>query len=216
MTGKVSKQALRRLPYYLDYLKAKQNGTITNISATIVANDLKLNEVQVRKDLAAISKTGGKPKTGYILNELVSDMEGFLGYNNTKEAVLIGAGKLGKALMSYKGFERYGLNIVAAFDTDESVIDDIKIFHMDRLTDLCQRLKIHIGIIATPACCAQKVCDTLIRCDILAIWNFAPAHLTVPENVILQNENMAASLAVLSKNLEYGIKEKVTKQTENN
>lgn len=208
MTGIVSKQALRRLPYYLDFLKLREKDGQVNISATIVANELKLNEVQVRKDLAAVSSTGGKPKTGYIIHELIRDMEAFLGYDNTKEAVLIGAGKLGQALLTYKGFENYGLNIVAAFDTDESVVDNKKIFPIDKMIELCSRLKVHIGIITTPAENAQQICDMLIECGILAIWNFAPAHLTVPDNVILQNENMAASLAVLSKNLEYGIKEK--------
>lgn len=94
-----------------------------NISATTVANDLKLNEVQVRKDLAAVSLTGGKPKTGYVAEELIRDLESFLGYDNTKEAVIAGAGKLGQALLAYKEFERYGLNVVAAFDTDESTVD---------------------------------------------------------------------------------------------
>lgn len=207
MTGTISKQALRRLPYYLDYLKKKRDEGAKNISATIVAGDLKLNEVQVRKDLAAVSLTGGKPKTGYVTAELIRDLESFLGYDNTKEAVIAGTGKLGQALLSYDEFKRYGLDIVAAFDTDDSLVDNIRIFPASRMCDLCSRLKIHIGIICVPPDQAQRVCDDMVKSGILAIWNFAPVHLIVPPNVIIQNENLAASLAVLSQNLEIEIKD---------
>ena len=207
MNGTISKQALRRLPFYLEYLKKKQAEGIRNISATTVANDLKLNEVQVRKDLATVSLTGGKPKTGYIAAELIRDLENFLGYNNTKEAVIAGAGKLGQALLAYKEFERYGLNIVAAFDTDESVIDGKRVLPAEKMSDLCSRLKIHIGIICVPPECAQQVCDEMVACGILAIWNFTSVHLSVPAGVIVQHENLAASLAVLSQNLEFEIRD---------
>lgn len=207
MNGTISKQALRRLPFYLDYLKKKQTDGVRNISATTVANDFKLNEVQVRKDLAAVSLTGGKPKTGYVAEELIRDLESFLGYDNTKEAVIAGAGKLGQALLSYKEFERYGLNVVAAFDTDESTVDGKHILSAEKMSDICSRLKIHIGIICVPPESAQKVCDEMVECGILAIWNFAPVHLSVPSGVIVQYENLAASLAVLSQNLEFEIKD---------
>ncbi|HBW64855.1 MAG TPA: redox-sensing transcriptional repressor Rex [Ruminococcaceae bacterium] len=207
MNGTISKQALRRLPFYLDYLKKKQTDGVRNISATTVANDLKLNEVQVRKDLAAVSLTGGKPKTGYVAEELIRDLESFLGYDNTKEAVIAGAGKLGQALLAYKEFERYGLNVVAAFDTDESTVDGKHILSAEKMSDICSRLKIHIGIICVPPESAQKVCDEMVECGILAIWNFAPVHLSVPSGVIVQYENLAASLAVLSQNLEFEIKD---------
>lgn len=207
MNGTISKQALRRLPFYLDYLKKKQTDGVRNISATTVANDLKLNEVQVRKDLAAVSLTGGKPKTGYVAEELIRDLESFLGYDNTKEAVIAGAGKLGQALLAYKEFERYGLNVVAAFDTDESTVDGKHILPAEKMSDICSRLKIHIGIICVPPESAQKVCDEMVESGILAIWNFAPVHLSVPSGVIVQYENLAASLAVLSQNLEFEIKD---------
>lgn len=207
MNGTISKQALRRLPFYLDYLKKKQADGVRNISATTVANDLKLNEVQVRKDLAAVSLTGGKPKTGYVAEELIRDLESFLGYDNTKEAVIAGAGKLGQALLAYKEFERYGLDIVAAFDTDESIIDGKCILPAEKMPDLCSRLKIHIGIICVPPEYAQQVCDEMVACGILAIWNFTSVHLSVPSGVLVQYENLAASLAVLSQNLEFEIRD---------
>ena len=118
-----------------------------------------------------------------------------------------GAGKLGQALLSYKEFDRYGLNIVAAFDTDESIIDSKRILPADKMADICSRLKVHIGIICVPPECAQSVCDKMVASGILAIWNFAPVHLSVPTGVIVQYENLAASLAVLSQNLEFEIRD---------
>ena len=209
MNGTISKQALRRLPFYLDYLKKKQTDGVRNISATTVANDLKLNEVQVRKDLALVSD-GGRPKIGYQRLGLVEDIEQFLGYDNTNDAVLIGAGKLGRALLGYSGFSEYGLNIVAAFDSDASVAgtdaSGKPVLPLSALEDLCSRRKILIGILTVPAAAAQGVCDLLIRNGIKAIWNFAPTHLDVPPQILVQNENMATSLAVLSKHLSAQMK----------
>ena len=110
----VSKSVLKRLPGYLSYLKTLPDGTATYISATALANALGMGEVQVRKDLAMVSD-GGRPKVGYLRERLMEDISQFLGYDNTTDAIMIGAGKLGKALMGYKGFEAYGLNIQAAF-----------------------------------------------------------------------------------------------------
>jgi redox-sensing transcriptional repressor len=200
----VSKQTLQRLPVYLHYLQSRLKDMRLYISATKIAADLKLNQIQVRKDLASVS-SGGRPKVGYVTKELIADLEHFLGYDNVNCAVLIGAGKLGKAMLTYQGFKSYGLNILAAFDTDISIIDteidEKHIFSLDKLTELCARLNVHIGIITVPAESAQNVCDLLVNSGILAIWNFAPIHLTVPDHILVQNENMAASLALLSKHL---------------
>lgn len=201
----ISKQALQRLPYYLNYLKALQSDSVQNISAAAIAKDLNLNEVQVRKDLAAVSENGGKPRIGFDMAELIRSIENYLGYKNVDDAVLVGAGQLGRALLSYKGFEDYGVKIVAAFDSDEGLtgaeVCGKCILSMDRLNDLCRRINVHIGIITVPAESAQEVCDMLIESGILAVWNFAPVHLKVPDHILVQNENMAASLAVLSKHL---------------
>ena len=125
---KISKSVLKRLPGYLAYLKNMPEGGPANISATALANALGMGEVQVRKDLAMVSD-GGRPKVGYLRENLIDDIEQFLGYDNTTDAVLIGAGKLGLALMGYKGFNEYGLNVLAAFDkapkvdvTDEGML----------------------------------------------------------------------------------------------
>ena len=181
-----------------------------HISATALANALGMGEVQVRKDLATVSD-GGRPKIGYLRESLIEDIEQFLGYDNTTDAVLIGAGKLGQALMGYKGFDAYGLNILAAFDvapSAEATEEGKLIYPMDRLESYCRENSVLMGIITVPAPYAQQVCDKLIACGIKAIWNFAPTHLDVPAHILVQNENMATSLAVLSMHLQAQIKEK--------
>lgn len=200
----ISKSTLKRLPIYLSYLKGIPADGPANISATALAVALDMGEVQVRKDLALVSD-GGRPKVGYLREKLISDMEDFLGYTNINDAVLVGAGKLGRALLSYSGFAEYGLNILAAFDSNDAIIGTSKsgkpIMHMSRLEQFCKENKIRIGIVTVPAEFAQDACDQLIACGIQAVWNFAPRHLDVPAGILVQSENMAASLAVLSKHL---------------
>ena len=204
MEKEISRATLKRLPTYLSYLKALPSEASANISATALAAGLHMGEVQVRKD-QALESDGGRPKIGYNREHLIADIENFLGYGNSNDAVLIGAGKLGRALLGYGGFAEYGLNIVAAFDANDTLIGTTNggkpIMHLSRLGEVCQRYKIKIGIITVPAEYAQGVCDLLIENGILAIWNFAPKHLNVPDGILVQNENMAASLALLCKHL---------------
>lgn len=210
MEKKVSKAVLKRLPGYLAYLKSLHDQEYPYISATALANALGMGEVQVRKDLASVSD-GGRPKIGYLRESLIEDIEQFLGYDNTTDAVLIGAGRLGQALMGYRGFQEYGLNVLAAFDTNpvSNTTDDGKpILPMDQLEQFCHVHKVLMGIITVPEAHAQEVCDQLISCGIKAIWNFAPVHLEVPDNILVQSENMATSLAVLSMHLQAHIKDR--------
>lgn len=202
----LSRQAILRLPNYLQHLRKMKTQGITVASASVIAANLRLNEVQVRKDIAAVSSVPGKPKLGFSVDLLIQDLEEFLGYNNVDDAVLVGCGSLGTALLNYKGFEAIGLNIVAAFDADEekcgTLIGEKQILPMEKLQPLCKRLNIHIGIITAPAEAAQKIADDMVECGILAIWNFAPVRIVLPKDILVQNENMAASLALLSKHLK--------------
>ena len=206
----ISKAVLKRLPGYLAYLKSLPRDAPAHISATALANALGMGEVQVRKDLAMVSD-GGRPKIGYPRESLIDDIEQFLGYDNTTDAVLIGAGRLGQALLGYSGFGDYGLNILAAFDVApgaETEANGKPIYHIDQLEGFCRSHKVLMGIITVPGANAQRVCDQLISCGIKAIWNFAPTHLEVPSHILVQHENMATSLAVLSMHLQAQIKDK--------
>lgn len=198
----ISIQTLKRLPDYLHYLQTINHKEVTSISATTIANSLKLNEVQVRKDLAAVSMASGKPRTGFNINELIKGIESRLGYDSKDEAVIVGVGKLGQALFSYRGFQTYGFNIIAGFDSNPSLynvtIEGKLILPMEKFVNLCQRMKIYIGIITVPADQAQSVCDLMLAGGIIAIWNFAPVNLRVPNGIFVKNENMSASLAMIS------------------
>jgi len=201
----MSKQALMRMPLYLNYLKSIRGRSCpVNISATTIADKLGLNQVQVRKDLSAISN-GGKPKIGYVVDDLIFDIEEAMGYHKADTALLVGAGNLGKALLNYKGFADFGLEILLAFDRSPAVvgseINGVRVLEMERLEEMCSRLGIRMGIITVPEDAAQLVASRMVAGGIRAIWNFTTAHLTVPSSVLVQNENMALSLAALSRHL---------------
>ena len=204
MTTAISKATLARLPIYLNCLKSMPD-TSEYVSATTLANELGFGEVQVRKDLASISDAG-TPKVGYMKKELISVLENYLGAD-VNEAVLVCVGNLGTALMAYKGFGEYGFNIVAGFDVDPALIGTEvagkKIFSVEKMANLIRRLGVKIGIITLPKEYAQETADKLIEAGIRAIWNFSPTYIKVPDNVAVKNENMASSLAVLSKQLRH-------------
>lgn len=208
----ISKFVLLRLPKYLEYLKALPETAPPNISAKTIAAAFGMGEVLVRKDIACIS-TSGKSKIGYAVTELIDDLEDFLGYKDTNDAVVVGAGKLGSALLEYSGFQNYGLNVIAAFDTNEDTIvlpeSGKSILPLSKFEDLCRRMSIKIGIITVPAESAQSICDLMVKNGILAIWNFAPVHLNAPSNILIQQENMAASLSLLSAHLNQKLFQKI-------
>ena len=194
----VSRKLLKRLPVYLNYLKSLPEDT-SNISATVMAKALELGDVQVRKDLAKVSATGRR-RTGRNRHQLMQDIEAYLNFAEDTGTIVVGAGKLGRALLDYVGFEEAGFNVMAGFDIDPCI--DISeggkpIYPINRLEHFCKHYDVHIGIIAVPAESAQSVCDCLVSCGVRAIWNFAPVRLQVPESVIVQSENLAVSLTSL-------------------
>jgi len=196
-TVKISKKLLKRLPVYLAHLKSLPANS--NVSATSMAKALGLGDVQVRKDLAKVS-AAGRRRTGRDRERLIQDIEEYLDFAAETGTIIVGAGKLGRALLDYTGFEESGLNVMAGFDAhpcaEHSEIGK-PIYPMNRLESFCRHYDVHIGIIAVPAESAQRVCDTLVGCGITAIWNFAPVHLKVPEHVVVQSENLAVSLTAL-------------------
>lgn len=204
--NEVSSALLHRLPRYNNYLRKLRDRGEMYISSAKIADDMSLNPVLVRKDLAQISTTPGKPRLGFEINALVKDFEDFLGYNSDDKAILIGAGNLGKALMSYNGFNAYGLEIVAAFDNNTSTqrysVNGKPILPIERMKEVVSQQGIRLGIITVPATEAQSVCDQMVACGIKGILNFAPVHLDVPEDVEIQEDNIAVSLALLSKKIK--------------
>ena len=199
----ISKATLGRLPSYLEFLRNLPPDKVPYISATAIAKHLGLGEVQVRKDLAAVSGAG-KPKLGYVTAELVEKLEDCLGCNQLTSAVLVGAGKLGRALLQYDEFEKYGVKISAAFDSNERAISlgsKTEILPINQFEYFCKTKNIKLGIITVGEGSAQAVCDQMVKSGITAIWNFAPCKLNVPASILLQNENLALSLAHLNNQL---------------
>ena len=193
----IPKATLGRLPQYLAYLRSLPEMRRT-ISATAIAQALSLGDVQVRKDLAAVSGAG-KPKIGYETDKLITDIESHLGYERLTNAVLVGAGKLGRALLDYDGFEDFGVKIVAGFDCNASLKKGTKdILPISDIGAFCREHNVRLGIITVGQGSAQEVCDKLVESGIEAIWNFAPITLKVPNGVLLKQENLALSLAYLN------------------
>lgn len=196
--NKVSKATLGRVPAYLGFLR-ELDESVTTISATSIAKNLGFGEVQVRKDLGAISATG-KPRVGYLRYELTERLEALLGAEDGN-TVIVGAGRLGRALLDYGGFEKYGINILSAFDPKITVPQLSKgkkpLFPLEELPSYCRENNVKLGVIAVPKEAAQEVCDLLCENGVRAIWCFAPCRLYTPADVVVQYENLALSLAHL-------------------
>ena len=194
----VSKATLGRIPVYIKYLRGL-SPSCKSVSATSVARELGLGEVQVRKDLAALCG-GGRPRTGYVRGELLHSLEEYLA-RGKGEAIIVGAGKLGTALLDYSGFADYGCEVLAAFDCklkEPEVLPSGKtVYPMDYLGNFCREHEVGIGIIAVPAPSAQSVFDTLYANGVRNIWCFAPTRLYKPSDAFVQYENLALSLAHL-------------------
>ena len=201
--AEISKATLGRLPHYLQLLRELPLDDVPYISATVIAKKLSLGEVQVRKDLSAVSGAG-KPKVGYKTIDLIKSLEAHLGQGDMTNAVLIGAGKLGKALLEFDDFKDYGVKIIAAFDCNETPVrynNSIEILPMKDFDLFCKQNNVKIGIITVGTGSAQDVCNRMIVSGITAIWNFAPCNLEVPDGILLKQERLALSLAYLNNKL---------------
>jgi redox-sensing transcriptional repressor len=139
------------------------------------------------------------------VNQLLEDISNYMGYNKLDEAILVGVGSMGRILLTNSKFEKFGLNIVVGFDKDPYLcgiqLEGKHVLPMEKMESLVQRMGIRIGIITVPDDQAQEVCDQMVRCGIKAIWNFAFVPLKVPEDVLVKNENLPSSLAVLAHKL---------------
>ena len=173
-----------------------------------MARELGLDPIVVRKDLA-ITGAVGRPRLGFQMDEIITAIEDFLGWSNTTDAFLAGVGNLGTALLGYQGFEQHGMRIVAAFDSSPELIGKKihgkTILDIKKMPALARRMHVQIGVLTVTASVAQSVADAMIDGGIRGIWNFTPASLVVPDNITLQREDLASSLAVLSHRLMVGL-----------
>lgn len=207
--GGIPEPTLRRLPKYIDLLKRLQSTNVKYVSSNYIADKLNLDSIQVRKDLA-ITGIIGKPKLGFDLDELIRSLNHTLNWDNLNDAFLVGIGSLGSAIIGYRAFSSYGLNIVAAFDNDPEkigkTVNGIEILPVTKLGEMIRRMKINIGILTVPAEDAQTVAEEMAEAGISAIWNFAPTHLKVSKDVIIENAQLTQSLGVLTHKLAEKLK----------
>jgi redox-sensing transcriptional repressor len=195
---------LRRLPRYLHLLITLKETGVREVSSTIIAKELSLDPVQVRKDIECTSIIG-KPRIGYDIDELILTLSKYLSWDIETNAFLAGVGNLGSAILGYKNFKDYGFSILSAFDKDETKIGtkvyDIPVYDIKELTGLAKIMNIHIGIITVRADAAQDVVNKMIEGGIKAIWNFAPVQLKVPESIIVENGQLSISLSFLKRKI---------------
>ena len=193
--------SVRRLPSYLHIIRQAERNNDFYISGTVIAQELNLEPIQVRKDLA-ITGIVGKPKKGYPVDELIKAIERYLGWDSNHDAVVVGAGNLGSALMGYQEFHRHGLRIVAAFDTDPqkvgSQVHGVPVRAMENLEQGIKTIGAEIAILTVPSPFAQATAETLVRSGITSIWNFTNTKLKVPDQIIVQREDLSSGYALLS------------------
>ena len=197
---KISETVIRRLPVYYRYLEEESERGQVRISSKGLSEKTGFTASQIRQDL---NNFGGFGQQGYGYNvEVLKDeIAKIIGINKSRKAVVIGSGSLGGAISKYKGFKNSGLEVKSLFDTNPAKVgtsvEGIAVRDMSELKEFVKKNKIDVGIIATPATCAQEITDTLVELGVKGIWNFAPLDLEVPEGVILESVRLNDSLLTL-------------------
>lgn len=191
---------LRRLPWYLALVTTLRRDNVEYVSSTRIAAEVGVDASQIAKDLSFLN-IKGKTRIGYEVATLESTLRRFLGFGTTHNAVIIGAGSLGKALMRDSGLYRYGLNLVAAFDVDSQIVggsvSGIPIYSISRLAEIAHDHDVNIAALTVPVDVAQHVADAVMDADIRGIWNFTPRRIMVRDGFVVQNTSIYSHLAVM-------------------
>lgn len=203
-TLKIPEATIVRLSVYSRFLEQADKRGIVTISSGEIADGVGVSPAQVRKDLAYFGEFGTRG-VGYNVKDLLRHTLKILGLSSKWKAIVVGAGNLGSALGSYRGFKERGFNIIGVFDNDLTKIgkklNDLEVMGIDKITEFTKREKVHIGILAVPVTVAQEMADILIDAGIRAILNFAPTVLNVPFDVEVRNVDLAVNLEILTFNL---------------
>lgn len=191
---------IRRLPWYLSYVRMLNNLHVEYVSSTQISKELNVQSSQIAKDLSFLN-IRGKTRIGYEVSSLVSELEDFLGFNRHHDAVVIGTGSLGTALMQDHGLENYGLHIVAGFDVREEVIGirigGLPVYDINQLADWQKEHNVSIAILTVPVERAQETATLAISSGMTALWNFTPYRIKAPGDVIIANTSIYAHLAII-------------------
>ena len=191
---------LRRLPWYLSYVRLLLHMGVERVSSTQISKALKLDASQIAKDLSFLD-VKGKTRIGYEVNHLVEVLTDFLGFAQPHRAVVIGAGSLGSALMQDVGLAQYGLAIEAGFDVRDDVVGQlvgrVPVYHIDSLKQWQRKHHATIAILTVPVEESQHMADMAIESGMCAIWNFTPIRINVPAHVVTANTSIYAHLAII-------------------
>lgn len=199
-TIKLPEPSLRRLPWYLAYIKLLQTKGEEYVSSTQIAKEIGVDSSKIAKDLSFIN-ISGKTRVGYEINSLVAVLEEFLGFTSMHKAFIFGVGSLGAALMQDSGLSKYGLEVVAGFDVKPELagtfINHIPVYPLSQFAQKQKELGVQIGILTVPIDKAQSATEEMIAGGIKAIWNFTPYRIRVPKHIVIQNTSIYAHLAVM-------------------
>jgi redox-sensing transcriptional repressor len=205
--ARLKRLVLHRLISYYRLLSEWTGRTsVRTVTSAQIGEPLDIDPTQVRKDLSAIGAVG-MGRVGFDVCEVCRAIRVVLGFDARYEAVLIGAGHLGGALLAYSGFATYGLHIVAAFDNEKCRIGvrvgGCTIKPMKALKPFVNRHKIRVAVLTTPAEVSQQITDRLVSAGVKAIWNFAPTSLSVPSGVLVRNEHISRGLSEIAYHLKH-------------
>ena len=202
---KVPEPTLRRLPWYLSVCRLLKQQGEQYVSSTRLSKETNIVASQIAKDLSCVNIVG-RTRVGYEIDNLLSVLEDFLGFTRVHKAFRFGAGRLGSALLNDKGLRQFGLEVVAAFDTNPRVVGNnvagIPVFHINELEAKMKRYDVRIGILTVPIDRAQEVADKMVVWGIKAIWNFTPLRIRVPDDIVVQNTSLYAHLSLMFNRLE--------------
>jgi redox-sensing transcriptional repressor len=201
LRAEIPRKAIYRLSVYLRCLQRLKENNIRTVSSEALAKAARVKSTQLRKDLTYFGQFGTRG-LGYDVEQLSTMILDLLGTNSLQPVILVGVGNLGLALLSYKGFEQEGFEIVAAFDVDPSrnrgKTGNVPLHGMDKVGEIVRKRTVKMAIMAVPASEAQEVTNQLVEAGITGILNFAPIVLHVPDDVMVNNVNLAIELENLS------------------
>lgn len=202
---KVPEPTLRRLPWYLSVCRLLKQRGEQHVSSTRLSKETNIVASQIAKDLSCVNIIG-RTRVGYDIDNLLEVLEDFLGFTKIHKAFLFGAGRLGSALLNDSGLKQFGLEVVAAFDTNPKVVGHsvagIPVYHINDLEAKIKRYNVKIGVLTVPIDRAQEVSDKMVVWGIKAIWNFTPLRIRVPENIVVQNTSLYAHLSLMFNRLD--------------
>ncbi len=202
MKKKVSNAVVRRLPRYYGQLNALYQVGVARISSSSLGKVMNLTASQIRQDLSCFGEFG-QQGYGYNVESLRNEIAEILGMNLGHTAIVLGAGNLGRALIQNFQFAQHGFELIAAFDTDRTLVGTsiagVPVYNIDKLTQYLESQHVDVGVLTVPQSAAVPTAQRLIDGGVKGLWNFTNVELGIRnEGVVVENVHFADSLLALS------------------